>query len=698
VKTRPIVPATIAFDADGTPTAPAFGDVYHARIGAFAQAGHVFLAGNGLPDRWAGRARFTILETGFGLGLNFLATWQAWRADPNRSERLAYIAVEQYPPTRADLERAQRDAPVPALAAALRDAWPPAVPNLHAIDLDEARVQLLLGFGDAHDLLPEIDATVDAFYLDGFAPDRNARMWSLPLLRGLGRLAAEGATAATWSRARPVREGLAAAGFVVEARPGIGGKREFSAARHAPRGSRLPPLATRTRRPPAPATNAVVVGAGLAGAAVAHALGHEGWSVTVLDRRATPAAEASGNPAGIFHPTVHDDDGPHARLWRAAALYATRCYRPLVERAEVPGSVQGLLRVDEARFERLRESAARLGLPADYVVPLAATEAAAVAGVALQRAAWHHRHAGWIDPGALVRRWLDDRRISFIGGAAIVRIEGTEGGWSVFDAAGRTLAAAPVLVLANAAGIAALGDRHGVGEWPWQVSRGQLDIWHRDAAPTEPPRLPLAGDGYAIPLADGSLLCGATQTLLAVAGAVGRELVDAVPPSEADRAFNWARCARLCGLADETGALPASPDAAAARLGAVSSRVGLRVTLRDRLPVCGAVPAPDGDADAAQSDRAAIDRVRDVRRLPGLYVCGGFGGRGLTLAPLLGRLVAAQIVGSAWPLERDLAAAVDPARWRVRAARRASVRHTEVANHRDDARRRQQGTSRGPSC
>jgi tRNA 5-methylaminomethyl-2-thiouridine biosynthesis bifunctional protein len=438
-----------------------------------------------------------------------------------------------------------------------------------------------------------------------------------------------------------------------------------------------------------------VIGAGLAGAAVAHALAQEGWSVTVLERRARPAAETSGNPAGIFHPTVHDDDGPHARLWRAAALYATRCYRPLVERAEVAGSVRGLLRVDDARIERLRESAARLGLPADYVLPLPAIEASQIGGVALQRAAWYHHHAGWIDPGALVRRWLDDRKISFIGGTAVVRIERTEGGWSVFDAAGDTLAAAPVLVLANAAGIAVLGSRVGVGEWPWQLSRGQLDVWRGDAVPVAQPRLPLAGDGYAIPLPDGSLLCGATQTPLDAAVAAARGgLGDAGPASAADRAFNWARCARLCGLADEAGALSASPDAAAARLGTASSRVGLRVTLRDRLPVCGAVPAPDGDADAGQSDRAAIVRVRDVRRLPGLYVWGGFGGRGLTLAPLLGRLVAAQIVGSAWPLERDLAAAVDPARWRVRAARRASARHTGAADRRDDARRRQQG----PSC
>ena len=75
MKSRAIVPARIEFDADGLPYAPDFGDRYHPRIGALAQARHVFLAGNDLPARWAGRERFTVLETGFGLGNNFLATW-----------------------------------------------------------------------------------------------------------------------------------------------------------------------------------------------------------------------------------------------------------------------------------------------------------------------------------------------------------------------------------------------------------------------------------------------------------------------------------------------------------------------------------------------------------------------------------------------------------------------------------------------
>jgi tRNA 5-methylaminomethyl-2-thiouridine biosynthesis bifunctional protein len=92
-----IVPAERAFSTDGTPYAPGFDDIYHNARGALGQVRHVFLGGTGLPQRWRGARRFTILETGFGTGLNFLATWQAWRDDPARSDWLHFVSIEKHP-------------------------------------------------------------------------------------------------------------------------------------------------------------------------------------------------------------------------------------------------------------------------------------------------------------------------------------------------------------------------------------------------------------------------------------------------------------------------------------------------------------------------------------------------------------------------------------------------------------------------
>ena len=263
--------------ADGTPFSGRYGDVYYAAAGGPAQARHVFLAGNDLPARWQGRERFVILETGLGLGLNFLATWQAWRADPRACRELCFISLEKHPFAAADLAAAHAVWPeFASLAGTLQAQWPPLQPGEHRVVLEgvpaaqgqEAagdggkregtemrgmpdvpemspspevhsaqnmpavqRVELRLLFGDAAALLPALtlapDEAVDAFFLDGFSPAKNPDLWSPALCRALARLAKPGATLATWSVAGSVRRALSEAGFMVEKRPGFADKRQM---------------------------------------------------------------------------------------------------------------------------------------------------------------------------------------------------------------------------------------------------------------------------------------------------------------------------------------------------------------------------------------------------------------------------------------------------------------------------------------
>lgn len=642
MRTRPITPARIDFGAGAgePPRAPEFDDLYHPWVGAAAQAQHVFLLGNGLPARWAARRCFTILETGFGLGNNFLATWDAWRRDPARCERLFFVSVERHPPTRDDLVRAHAASPWPALATALLRAWPPLVPNLHPIDFDDGRVHLLLALGDVASLLPALHLSADAFFLDGFAPARNPAMWQPRLVKALGRKAAPGATAATWSVARELHAGLTAAGFEVQRAGGIGGKREISIARWAPHF---------VPRGPAPAAacasgTAVVVGAGLAGAAVAQALARLGVAVTVFDRHAAPAAETSGNPAGLFHGTVNADDGTYARLFRAAALVAQRAYRAAVDDG-VAGRADGLLRLDtrDGGVAAMRATLQRLGLPADYVQALDAGAASALAGVTLPAAAWFYPGGGWIAPPAWVRHALATPGVRFVGSVAVAAIERQGAAWLLRDAAGHVVARAAIVVLANAADAVRLLAPLAGPMWQLEHSRGQVTQWAASARMEL--ALPVAGDGYALPLRDGGLLCGATRE----AGAPG----DDAAPRLADHGINLDRLRRLTGL-------PPPQDMAC-----LQGRVGWRLHSDDRLPIAGALPL----AAARMAPGQRLDQARLLPREEGLFVLTALGARGLTLAPLLGRLVAAQATGTPWPLEQDLADAVDPARWVVRAAR-----------------------------
>lgn len=633
MRTRPIAPAQIEWGDDGVPRAPQFGDLYHARIGALEQARQVFIAGNRLPERWVGRDDFVIAETGFGLGNNFLATWDAWRRSAaGGGRRLHYVGIDLHPPTRADLQRAHMNSELAPLAMQLLAAWPPLVPGLHAIDLDGGSLQLTLAFGDAEALLPQLVFRADAFYLDGFAPPRNPAMWSRRLLKALARRAAPGATAATWSVARELRDGLVEAGFEVERVAGPGEKREVLRAVHAPRHS-----VARVGAEPPPRRQAVVVGAGLAGASAAAALARLGFDVRVLEGAAAPAGAASGNPAGLFHGTVHADDGPYARLFRAAALQVHREIAALQMERPLPCGLDGVIRIEpDTALGDLQARLSRLGLPADYVVALDAAAAGEQAGVTLSSGAWRYRQAGWVAPGALVERLLEDPRIALRTASEVAAIVRRDGDWACLDAAGSVLAQAPALVLAHAQGVEPLLRRAGIAAWPMRSNRGQLSV----VSASHGLRLPVAGAGYAIPIDASTLVCGATQD-----DSEDREV------RERDHRENIDRLRQLTGIR------------ATADPRAWTGRVGQRLLCDDRLPVAGRV------ADATVPVGPST-QVRHLPRVPGLHVLAALGGRGITLAPLLGRLVAAQIAGTPLPLEQDLADAVDPGRWRVRAARR----------------------------
>ena len=306
--------------ADGTPFSPRFNDRYRSEDGGLSQARDVFVGGCGLPEAWRGSARWCVLETGFGLGLNFLCTWAAWRNDPSRPALLHYVATEAFPASAADVRRnAAVHGDLSSMGDELADAWWGLEAGTHRLGLDGGRVQLTLLVGDSALSLRGLGRFADSVFLDGFSPDRNPDMWSGDALRAVARCCRRGARLATWTVARPVRDGLASAGFEVKKVEGVPPKRHNLQARlvHLP--------ARHVDEEALLAGDAVIVGAGLAGAAVARALALRGWRVRVLDAGPGPASGASGVPAGLFAPHVSADDAVASRLSRAGvrALCAT---------------------------------------------------------------------------------------------------------------------------------------------------------------------------------------------------------------------------------------------------------------------------------------------------------------------------------------------------------------------------------------
>jgi tRNA 5-methylaminomethyl-2-thiouridine biosynthesis bifunctional protein len=614
----PLIPARPAFTATGTPYSEAYDDVYHAVEGGEAQAHYVFIAGNGLPDRWRGAARFTILETGFGFGLNFLATWRAWREDAARCGRLHYVSVEKHPFGAQDL--AVLHAPhagLAPLAEELRSAWPMLVPGLHRLEFAGGRVVLTLAFGDAPQVLPQLRLAADAVYLDGFAPAKNPEMWSPELLKAVARLAAPGATAATWSVAAIVRDGLRAAGFAAEKRRGFARKSEMLVARFVP-------LRALRRLPARPEErSAVVIGAGIAGAAACERLAARGWDVTLLERHLESAMEASGNHAGVFHPLLAPDDSQLARLTRAAFTFLLEHWRQIDAIGAAPEWKRcGVLQLARNAREDAAQRAALAALapPLDYAQCLDARQASACAGVTLAAGGLWFREGGWIRPRSFARALIARSRAKTLYGREVAALERAGSHWIVRDREGEAVASAGAIVLANAADALRLAPSPHIH---LRRVRGQLTYL---PAVRGLKTVVLRG-GMVLPAIDGVSVAGASF-----------DLDDDDPSVRADsHEGNLERLERM---------IPgASRDLDST---ALAGRTSFRTVARDRLPLVG--PLDEN----------------------GLYGAFAYGSRGLLWAGLGAELLASLMEGEPSPLENPLAEALAPARFATRAKHRAN--------------------------
>jgi tRNA 5-methylaminomethyl-2-thiouridine biosynthesis bifunctional protein len=600
--------------------------------------------------RWQGRERFVVLAAGFGDGGHFLATWDAWRQDPQRSETLCFIAIEAQPSTHASLANALADSPHPDLAEALLAAWPPLTPDLHRLDFDDARVQLLLAVGEVDAWLPQLVATVDAFHIEASSLANGA--WDERWCKALGRLAAPGATLVAETDAAGLCNGLTTAGFEVQA--GAGSMHARYAPKFQPRRAvaRLSPNRAGERR-------ALIVGGGLAGCAAASALAEQGWRSTLLERHAGLAEESSGNPAGLFHGIVNMHDGLHARFNRAAALAACGAVHTAIVGHGASGSAQGLLRLETSLDHAQMQAALRvLELPAAYVEALTATQASARCGMPLQHPAWFYAGGGWVQPAALARAFFEraSGQASLRSGVEVQTLRFADGHWQALDARDAVLDAAPVLLLANAGDALRLLGRP---DWPIERTRGQISI--APAAAFGPAgaagrsTMPIAGAGYLLPELNGRVMFGATTQ----AGD------DDASVRDLDHAANLAQLERLTGT--PLSVLPSM----------LTGRTAWRWTCRDRLPVVGAVPVMpcfDFGLQNESAPRRRADQARFVPRVSGLFVFTALGSRGITWSALGGQVVAAAISGAPAPLETSLLDAIDPARFITRQVRRSGAR------------------------
>ena len=596
-----------------------------------------------LSIEWRDRPRFVVLDDRFDGGRRFMHCLQAWRADPHRCAQLHVITV---------CSEIAGGCSARALADEIGSTWPPITPNVHRLAFNGGQLQWLLVPMALRAGLRELVTAVDAFLISPRA-EGDATDLQRPA-KALARLARAGSLAWLGAASPADVEAMRSAGFTR-------GGDHTNCWRYAPtftpkRAPSRHAIASLESSP----TNApvLVVGAGLAGCAMAWALAEQGRDSVVFERHGALATETSGNPAGLFHGIVNSQDGAHARFNRAAALEAQRAVSVALAQHGVQGRAQGLLRLEFAHGDdalpTMQDTLHRLALPPGYVQALSAREASERCGLTLHHPAWWYPGGGWVQPAGLARSFIEraGRRATLRVGCAVGSLTREASGWVLRDAHGGTLATSDTVVLANAGDALRLlrpsMPPSQPDAWPLQKQRGQISTARLgDISTLRLPQVPITGAGYLLPPIDG----------LAIFGATSQPEDDDPSVRDSDHQYNLAQLSRLTGAVLQIDSM---------RLG---GRTGWRWATNDRLPVLGAVPDI-----AAALGLHRLEQPAQVPRLAGLHVCTGFGSRGITWAALAAQLVAASITGAPMPIEAGLLDNVDAARFAVRGAARRSRR------------------------
>ncbi len=393
---------------DKTPLRSAqFDDIYFTAGNGLEETRHVFLAGNKLPESWLKPSRFTIAETGFGTGLNFLETWTRFEQTAAPDAILDYVSFELYPLSAEDVFGALShwSGEFGGRLEKLVRAYPLRIPGWHRLDLGP-NVRLTLVFDDVNAALPRLlaPAGIDAWFLDGFSPAKNPAMWTDSLFQNMARLSNPGASASTFTVAGIVKRGLAEAGFAVEKIPGYGCKREMIAARFT--GGQKRPLPSRP-------SNIAIIGGGLAGTACASVLKSRSLHPVIFEAGVSLANGASGNARGIFNPRFTARRGADADFYMSGFEHVARTLYG-VEGIDFKGCGTLHLLTDDDKAKRFESCLKYWGWPADNMALFSVDEASEKAGIPLTHRALYLPDSGQVSPYKLCHHWADgiDVRLS----------------------------------------------------------------------------------------------------------------------------------------------------------------------------------------------------------------------------------------------------------------------------------------------
>jgi len=670
---------------DGTPFCKEFDDFYYRSDRPFTEHGlketeYLFLEQNQLKQRWlalpehqnSNNKIFVIGETGFGTGLNFLSACNLWLQTAPSDWRLQFISTELRPVAAADLQSIYDSWPVfSKLSTELINQYPALTPGIHLLNFAEGRIQLLLMLGDTHQMLKSITqspnpaianyhkTSVDAWFLDGFAPAKNPDMWTDDIFETLASLSSKNTTFATFTCATKVRKGLENVGFKSSKVEGFGKKRESLRGIFIHHRSESKTVSTDwhldKKYTPKSTKNILVLGAGIAGCTAASALAKRGFNVTVIDRHRAVANEGSGNLQAVVYPKLSRQNDALPRINLTSMTLASRYYKSFWDMGI--GTQCGVLLLPDSEQSKInhQQIAERYTEHNNLVTHVNNQQICELSGLELTaEQGLFFPELGWIPPQTLCQKLLDDHQIPLLT-ADIDHIKhcSSSRNWILKDHQGNITATAETLVIANAFECTQFPITQHLSV---NQLRGQVTHIPNNRASNDLKTV-ICGKGYIAPTSDGVQSCGASYN---------KDLLSKKLRPE-DHQSNLETLRKTDkGLAKVLNL---------SNIDNLEGRANYRCTTKDYLPIVGAVPNAQlfkQQYDALRHDASStIDSLGSYH--PDLFIHCGLGSRGLSYAPLTAEILAAEINGEIPPLERELRLAMHPARFLIRDLKRRKI-------------------------
>ncbi|TGN03189.1 bifunctional tRNA (5-methylaminomethyl-2-thiouridine)(34)-methyltransferase MnmD/FAD-dependent 5-carboxymethylaminomethyl-2-thiouridine(34) oxidoreductase MnmC [Leptospira dzoumogneensis] len=641
----------IDWKENGTPVSREFDDIYFSPENGLEETKHVFLKGNKLEERlsYSGTQHtFSILELGFGTGLNFFAAWQLWRNCKNKSghRALRFTSFEKYPLERDDIRRAISAFPeLSELLELFLEKYKLLIPGCNTFLFEKENLILDLWIGDAIQLLPETSGKFDAFFLDGFAPSKNPELWGENISLQLKRLSNKNASLATFTVARSVKDCLSNTGFSLSKIPGYGRKREMLVGVYGsePEPDLNPiPFLRRAKSDQIP-ERVSVLGAGLAGASIARALAWRGIRVEVWDDH--NALRASSVPMAVSHPHITKGETPTS-LWTLRCLgNSIRRYSDLLPKDsyQISGTLQ--LSGEDLPWVRLEEGTKAHSLSkelAELKPELGENYPEDAKGI-------YYPSGFWTDTPVLTEKLLDHPNILLKqGNISSITFEKEE--WTLFSENKEILSRTEVLILANSFGIESLLQNLW-GESPFSLRsvRGQLEILedHNTQSEKDPIQV---GDKYLTPSKNGIRVNGSTFDEF--------DLDPNARTKDREEILGYSQKTFL-GLNWE-------------QINIRSDFVGIRSQTPDRFPIIGPVHSPEPFRKIYSGMGLTKNRKKEFPFLEpqkNLFVFGGLGSRGVLTSLLGGEILAEILLNEPLSIENSLYSSLHPSRFLYRKIR-----------------------------